>query len=85
MQQRGQLPRRGARREQRAQLGVHAREERAQEREVRRRARRAGRLRRGGGAEPGVELDGGDGAALRVERDGQLEVLAEGERALLSV
>ena len=41
--------------------------------------RRAGRLRRGGGAEPGVELDGGDGAALRVEADGQLEVLAEGE------
>ena len=29
VQQRGQLPRRGARGEQRAQLGVHAREERA--------------------------------------------------------
>ena len=31
------------------------------------------------GAEPGVELDGGDGAPLRVEADGQLEVLAEGQ------
>ena len=85
VQQRRQLPRRGARREERAQLGVHAREERGEQRQVRRRrAGRAGLPRPGGGgggggggrAQPRVQLDGRDGAALRVEANGELEVLA---------